>query len=203
MKDLPPHLYIPLAEDRPWHGQIFREAFQFDPLTPDVDSRLIIDLKWFGMIDPVPSNRMTFESDIMDRIGMPQPTFDFKLGADDKKREHQMMIHMQDVAFDLGDYLTEPWRVPLGASTHTMGATRMGPDDDNGRTSVVDSHSKVWGFDNLYVGGNCVIPTHNASNPTLTSVALAIRAARYLLSGSTQASEAQSSESSVQSRTQS
>ena len=90
---------------------------------------------------------------------------------------------MQNLAYLLGDYLpgSEPKRVPLGASTHTMGATRMGDSEDGGRTSVVDPQCKVWGVDNLYVGGNCVIPTHNASNPTLTTVALAIRAARNIL----------------------
>jgi pyranose oxidase len=182
MDDPPPHMYIPVSEDRLWHSMIFREAFRLpDMLPPNVDSRLIVDLKWFGMVDPDPSNRVIFEPDIKDRFGLPQPTFNIKLGVGDEERQHQMMGDMQDVAGILGTYLpgSGPTVVPLGASTHTMGATRMGPKDDG--TSVLDPDSKVWGFDNLYVGGNCVIPTRNASNPTLTSVALALRAARHLL----------------------
>lgn len=177
MSDPPPHLYIPVDEKREWHGQIFREAFQFDPLVMPIDSRLVLDLKWFGMIDPERSNRVRFESTIRDRLGMPQPTFTFSLGREDKRRLAEMTDHMREVAGDLGDYLpgSEPFNPPLGASTHTMGATRMG-ESDNGE-SVVDRNSKVWGFDNLHVGGNCVISTANASNPTLTSVALAIKAA--------------------------
>lgn len=60
-----------------------------------------------------------------------------------------------------------------------MGTTRIGQDDDG--TSVADSYSRVWGVDGLFVGGNGTIPTANAMNPTLMSVAIAARGARMLV----------------------
>jgi choline dehydrogenase-like flavoprotein len=58
------------------------------------------------------------------------------------------------------------------------GTVRMGTTADD---SVVDPTSRVWGIDNLYLGGNGLIPRGSASNPTLTSVAMALKASEHLV----------------------
>jgi choline dehydrogenase-like flavoprotein len=68
--------------------------------------------------------------------------------------------------------------MPLGASLHYQGTTRMGETDDG--TSVCGPDSEVWEAPGVFVAGNNVIPTATACNPTLTSVALAVRGARRI-----------------------
>ena len=54
----------------------------------------------------------------------------------------------------------------------------VGSEDDG--TSVCDSYSRVWNVPGLVLAGNGLIPTANSCNPTLTSVALAVRGADAL-----------------------
>ncbi|HWI34155.1 MAG TPA: GMC oxidoreductase, partial [Lapillicoccus sp.] len=68
--------------------------------------------------------------------------------------------------------------LPLGASLHYQGTTRMGVEDDG--ESVCDVDSQGWSAPGVFVAGNGVIPTSTAANPTLTSVALAVRGARHI-----------------------
>ena len=46
---------------------------------------------------------------------------------------------------------------------------------------VVDTYSRVIGHSNLFIGSCGVIPTGSACNPTLSAVALAIRAANRVI----------------------
>ena len=58
-----------------------------------------------------------------------------------------------------------------------MGTTRMGTDPT---TSVCDPWQRLWDVDNVLIADSSVFPTSTGYGPTLTLVALAIRASRAL-----------------------
>jgi pyranose oxidase len=179
--DPDPNVWIPVSEDRPWHCQIHRDL-PYDGMapTPEIDGRLVVDLRWFGLVGPRPENRVRFSGSECDVFGLPEPRFEFSLGDEDRARQHRMMADLRRAAAALGPCKpgSEPRFVVPTLPLHIAGTVRMGTDAG---TSVVGPGSKVWGVENLYLGGNGLIPTGTASNPTLTSVAIALRASRGIL----------------------
>jgi pyranose oxidase len=177
--DLPPALLLKVTKGQPWHVQIHKEAFFCEKWHASVDPRLIVDIQYFARVEPRKENFVTFEENLFDVMGLPQPTFNFNLNQKEKDEIQLMVKEMIELANHLGVFLpgAEPKLKPLGAAIHFQGTHRIGTNSDE---SVTDNNSRVWNFDNLFLGGNGSIPTSIACNPTLTSIAIAIRSARYI-----------------------
>ncbi|KUI64581.1 Pyranose 2-oxidase [Cytospora mali] len=191
--DLDPNIYTPFSEKYPWHTQIHRDAFGYGEAPADVDQRLIVDLRFFGYVDSNKYNKTTFSAKKRDEFGMPQPTFWFSLGKKDVNRSNRMMRDMVDVATSLGGFLpgAEPRHLAPGLALHVCGIYRAGKEvlNHDGKlglvktkdNSVVSKEGRVWGVSNLYLGGCGIIPTGNASNPTLTAACHAIAGADQII----------------------
>nr|WP_181873323.1 GMC oxidoreductase [Paenibacillus prosopidis] len=68
--------------------------------------------------------------------------------------------------------------LPPGLENHEIGTCRMGDDPS---TSATNRYGQIHGIHGLFVADNSVIPTSGTANPTLTTVALAIRTADYII----------------------
>lgn len=179
-------MWAPLFDPHhPIHGQIAH----FDEMPADAerladegyDISGAIGLTHFCRKEIDARDRIEFDDTRLDAFGMPAGRITYKLTA----RDHTMIARAQDeqraLVAELGTFLPseEPRAMPVGTSLHYQGTLRMGERDDG--TSVCDPASKVWDTENLFVGGNGVIPTATACNPTLYSVTLAVLAAQRVV----------------------
>lgn len=148
-----------------------------DALGPLDPSELAI-LPWYGAKDIHYTDAVEFSETETDFYGMPAMTIHYTLTDADRRNIELLRANAERSANLIGDLLAEPKLAPGGSSLHYQGTVRMGAHDDG--DSVCDTYCRVWGVENLYVGGNGVIPTSTSANPTLTNVALATRAAAQL-----------------------
>lgn len=167
----------------PYHAQLMYSPVCPAPLPPESRFRDnaagYVGMGWGVRKWPRAEDRLRFVDDEPDEHGLPGIRIAYELTDREKTELERARAHQARAATALGEFVDGMPRVmPAGSSLHYMGTVRMGPVDDG--TSVCDPYSRVWGVDGLVLAGNGLIPTANSCNPTLTSVALAVRGATAL-----------------------
>jgi choline dehydrogenase-like flavoprotein len=170
------------APNHPFHGQIMHMDMSPMKTTVDEPGKHIVGLGW-GCIKQLSfDDQIIFSETEKDYFGMPKMSFKYRFSEEDEAAIEAAKKFQSRVAALFGKEIKDGQQtlMPAGSSLHYEGTTRMGTEDDG--TSVCNTYSEVWGYDNLYVGGNGVIPMATTSNPTLTSVAMAVRSAEKIIS---------------------
>jgi choline dehydrogenase-like flavoprotein len=127
------------------------------------------------------------DPNMVDEWGIPVLRFHFKWGENELKMAQDMQCTIRGIVdAGCGEYLTEitsagefPYGMSAGGqSFHEQGTVRMGADP---RTSVLNAFCQAHDVRNLFViDGSCFVSS-SEKPPTLTIMALAWRAAEYLV----------------------
>ena len=175
---------IPFSEpDHPFSLQVMyaeNPPFQLDPAHPHAGNRWgYVNMGYGVRKRPRYEDAVTFDDRETDYRGLPNMTIEYALTDAEHAEIAAATERLRRAGGALGEFVAEPRLMPNGSSLHYMGTFRVGDTDDG--TSVADPWSRVWGVEGLIVGGNGTIPTANTMNPTLMSVAIAVRGARKLV----------------------
>lgn len=162
--------------------QVFTDFAQ--KASKDLACAAAVHLAWEQLPDS--SNRIELGED-RDAWGMPRVRLHWRKGAVERRTAEVAikLLGSHLAQSDQGRVKVESWildRAPYPenderAGFHHMGGTRMAATADQG---VVDAQGKVFGVDNLYIGGSSVFPTGGHTNPTYTLVQLALRLGEHL-----------------------
>lgn len=131
---------------------------------------------------PNPDSRVRLDREV-DRFGMRRVRLDWRMADRDLRT---ITATAEALGAELARTATgrfrsrvdpeDPWSGTVGGNHH-IGTTRMASAPSAG---VVDPDCRLFGVENLYLGGSSVFPTSGYANPTFTIVALTLRLAEHL-----------------------
>jgi choline dehydrogenase-like flavoprotein len=132
----------------------------------------------FGKNVATPENRVTVDPGRVDAYGIPIPEVHYRLTENDRAVWRECNQSMLEIASNLrGAVFPSFGTGPSGFASHEVGTARMGKDP---RTSVLNSYCQAHEVKNLFVTDGSSFTTSGEKNPTLTIMALSLRAADYI-----------------------
>jgi choline dehydrogenase-like flavoprotein len=133
----------------------------------------------FGKVLAKAENRVTVDPHKTDVYGIPVPVVHFRFDDEFDLATHRAMHStIQEIAAKLQCTVFAGFGArPSGFASHEVGTARMGNDP---RTSALDGYCQAHDVKNLFVTDGSCFPTSSEKNPTLTILALSMRAAERI-----------------------
>jgi choline dehydrogenase-like flavoprotein len=132
----------------------------------------------YGKVAARPDNRITVDPNRPDIYGIPTPVVQFRFCELDKAVWAEMRDSVAAMCDRLRGDVTKPLGDrPSGFASHEVGTVRMGK---NPKTSVLNSFCQAHDVRNVFVTDGSAFTTSSEKNPTLTIMALSLRAADYI-----------------------
>ena len=134
----------------------------------------------YGEVLPYKDNRVRVDGTPLDRYGTPIAKIEYKIG----ENEHKMTKEMYDTAEEIMHAAKvemlpyeRGWLDKAGSAIHEHGTCRMGTDP---KRSALNAYNQMHEVKNVYVVDGSSFTTASEKNPTLTILALAMRATEHL-----------------------
>jgi choline dehydrogenase-like flavoprotein len=124
---------------------------------------------------PNDENSVTLDPEAKDERGLPVPHLNHRWHDNDRRLIQHGIQKATEILEAAGAWRVQPGPV---SSAHPMGTVRMGHDPKN---SVVNAYGQSHDIPNLFINDTSVFPTGGGTNITLTAMALALRAADYII----------------------
>lgn len=136
-------------------------------------------LDGYSVVEPRFDNRVFIDPSKVDEYGIPELNFQFTYSDRDLALIQKILNELPVFASSMEVTLLERPRLrPPLWTNHVAGTCRMGNDPE---TSVTNQYGQIHGISNLFVADNSVLSLTSPANPTLTTIALAIRTADYIM----------------------
>ena len=165
------YMYPQQATRLPGYGAAFKQ--QVRKMQPGY-----LSFGSWGKVTANEQNHVSVDPARVDAHGIPIPVVHFRFSDNDHALwEASKQSMLQLTAQMKGTVFTSFGSGPSGFASHEVGTVRMGK---NPRTSVLNGHCQAWEVKNLFVTDGSSFTTSSEKNPTLTIMALSMRAADYI-----------------------